>query len=78
MELRGEVDGWPPFTGETLFLKGELSDYINEKDYPAIMRLFPEARIEVLKGTGHWMHADAPESFADAVVGGLVDGSMNA
>ena len=75
MELRDEVDGWPPFTGETLFLRGELSGYIQDDHETAILRLFPEAKIKLLKGAGHWMHADSPDAFADAVTELLIDGS---
>ena len=75
MELRDEVDGWPPFTGDTLFLRGELSGYIQDDHEEAIHRLFPEAQITLIKGAGHWMHADSPEAFADAVTELLIDGS---
>jgi esterase len=66
--LREAVHGAIPFTGPTLFLRGERSDYIGAEDLAAIHGLFPTAEIAVVPGAGHWVHADAPEPFAEAVI----------
>lgn len=72
--LDAEMDaivGWPEpggsYDGPTLFLRGGASDYVAEKDAPAIRRLFPEARIEAIPEAGHWVHAEAPGPFVEAV-----------
>ncbi|MDB4145041.1 alpha/beta fold hydrolase [Amylibacter sp.] len=51
------------FLGETLFLKGELSDYITNKHLPYINLLFPKNTIKIIKNAGHWLHADATRDF---------------
>jgi len=55
------------FTKPTLFLAGGRSEYVRPEHEPEIRRLFPAARIEVIEGAGHWVHADAPEAFVAAV-----------
>lgn len=66
--LREPVDSAIPFTGPTLFLRGEKSDYIGAEDVTEIHRLFPAAELEAIAGAGHWVHADAPGPFAAAVL----------
>jgi pimeloyl-ACP methyl ester carboxylesterase len=56
------------FSGPTLFLRGEKSDYIGDKDVQAIEALFPQAAIATVAGAGHWLHADRAEEFARLVL----------
>lgn len=51
------------YTGPTLFLHGEKSDYVPESAQPGIRTLFPDAVIEALPGAGHWLHAEQPDAF---------------
>ncbi len=71
-ENNSEVgDALPSFTyfdGDTLFLKGENSDYITAKDIPLITSHFPNSNIITVKNAGHWLHADNPTQFFDEVV----------
>ena len=53
---------------ETLFIRGELSNYIPESDFEEIRRKFPNSKIVTLKGSGHWVHAEAPEAFYNLVM----------
>lgn len=53
---------------ETLFIRGEKSNYILESDYPSIQLKFPNSKIETLLGAGHWVHAEAPEEFYKLVM----------
>jgi pimeloyl-ACP methyl ester carboxylesterase len=59
------------FSGPTLFVVGERSDYVRPEHHAVIHRLFPAATVEVVTGAGHWVHADAPDAFL-AVVSGLL------
>jgi esterase len=52
-----------PFNGPTLFIKGELSDYIVAEYEPAIRKLFPNFTFKSIAGTGHWLHAEKPAAF---------------
>jgi esterase len=56
--------GEGPFAGPVLFLKGAGSAYIQRKHHARIHSLFPEARIEEIAGTDHWLHAEKPDEFA--------------
>ena len=55
------------FEGPTLFVVGGRSDYVRPAHHAEIERLFPAAVIDTLPGAGHWVHADAPGPFVDAV-----------
>nr|WP_246386512.1 alpha/beta fold hydrolase [Litorivivens lipolytica] len=61
-ELRLAPEG-EAFEGPTLFIKGELSAYIQDKHRGDIFRLFPKAELEVIPDTGHWLHAEKPAAF---------------
>ena len=55
------------FEGETLFIRGELSKYIQNKDWEHIHELYPRAKLETIVGAGHWLHADNPAEFYQTV-----------
>jgi pimeloyl-ACP methyl ester carboxylesterase len=55
------------FTGPTLFLLGGRSEYVRPEHHAEIRRLFPAAAIEAIDGAGHWVHAEAPGPFVEAV-----------
>ncbi|PID36555.1 MAG: alpha/beta hydrolase [Rhodobacterales bacterium] len=61
--------GWPEtdaqFTGPTLFLAGDASNYVLAEHRAAIKRHFPTARQAKLPGVGHWLHAEAPRAFEE-------------
>lgn len=52
-----------PFSGPVLFVKGELSAYIQEKHRQLIVALFPAAQLKIIPQTGHWLHAEKPQVF---------------
>lgn len=56
-----------PFEGETLFIRGSLSDYIPDADWEAITKLFPMAKLETIQNAGHWVHAEQPEALISAI-----------
>jgi pimeloyl-ACP methyl ester carboxylesterase len=66
--LSGDLPADGTFEGPTLFVRGEASDYVADEDRSAIREHFPNARLETIDGAGHWVHADAPEAFADVVL----------
>jgi pimeloyl-ACP methyl ester carboxylesterase len=65
--IMGFPDGPGPFTGPTLFLTGAKSPYVRPDAWPKIRALFPAARHREIPGAGHWLHADAPGPFIEAV-----------
>lgn len=46
-----------------LFIKGEQSPYIGEKQMEEIRTIFPHARIETIEKAGHWVHAQKRGPF---------------
>jgi esterase len=56
-----------PYTGNTLFIKGGNSDYIQAAHQPLILTLFPKASAKIIQGTGHWLHAEKPAAFSKIV-----------
>jgi pimeloyl-ACP methyl ester carboxylesterase len=59
------------FEGPTLFLTGAASDYVRPEHWPRIRALFPNATHVEIPDAGHWLHADAPGAFVEAVAGFL-------
>ena len=54
------------FSGHSLFLKGENSDYIKPEHRKLINSLFTKARFATFKEAGHWLHAEKPREFESA------------
>ena len=65
------ITGFPEVTGRfdgpTLFLSGELSDYVRPEHRARIRALFPKARLVKVKGASHWLHADRPRETEAAI-----------
>lgn len=63
---------WPPVTaaypGPSLFIKGELSPYLQPSHQAAIQQQFPQAKARLVVGAGHWLHAEKPLLFNKLVV----------
>jgi esterase len=64
----GAIEQHGRFDKPALFVRGETSDYIQDSDQPAIEALFPQAQILTIAGSGHWVHAEAPEDFLAVVL----------
>jgi len=56
------------FEGETLFLRGDWSEYIGLQDEALIRRQFPNASIKTIANAGHWLHAENPKEFYKLVI----------
>jgi len=66
-EISSGITSDKPFEGDTLFIKGEKSDYINAANFSEIIDLFPNNELVEIAGAGHWVHADRPVEFINAV-----------
>lgn len=51
-----------------LFLRGGNSDYVLDQDWDDILALFPNATLETVQNSGHWVQAEQPKAFVEAVV----------
>jgi pimeloyl-ACP methyl ester carboxylesterase len=61
------------FRKPSLFIRGELSDYILDEDEVGIRNMYPCAEIVTVEGAGHWVHIDARESFVDIILKYVAD-----
>ncbi|WP_185854810.1 alpha/beta fold hydrolase [Blattabacterium cuenoti] len=57
-EIQGGI-----FDNPALFLRGEYSDYLIPQDLFCIQKLFPKAKIVLVKKANHWIHVDNPIDF---------------
>jgi len=63
LQLRAAPAGDGIFDKPVLFIKGALSNYITEKHQQDIKKKFPQARLKTIMQTGHWLHAEKPQTF---------------
>lgn len=63
-----KTNNFKPWEGETLFLKGEYSEYIKLADEEEIMRFFPNSKIETISKSGHWPHFDNQVEFINKLI----------
>lgn len=66
-DLRLKPVGESAFTGPTLFVRGDMSNYIGKKHEQEILELFPNASVKSIMECGHWLHADKPKVFQKIV-----------
>lgn len=53
---------------DTLFIKGNDSDYILPQHRDAIMSQFNNAKAKIIHGTGHWLHAQKPQAVNKSII----------
>lgn len=60
----------PPFVSETqtLFIRGEKSNYITDADEQDIVNRFSDYQLKTITNSGHWIHAEQPEAFFNCVM----------
>ena len=51
------------YSGATLFIKGENSDYLLPEHREVVARLFPRVELRIITGAGHWLHTEKPALF---------------
>jgi len=73
--LAAAVDLEKPFAGQTLFIKGALSDYLENTDRDLIGQFFPNTGLKVIDAAGHWPHAEKPTVFDHLLLNFLENGN---
>ena len=58
-----QITGFPVF-----FIKGVNSDYLPERDFKQILRIFPAAEFIVIPDAGHWLHTENHEAVKRALL----------
>jgi len=64
--IMGPPMGEGTFEGPTLVLRGARSPYVTDDMLPALREVLPAAEVVTLDA-GHWLHAEQPEAFREAV-----------
>ncbi len=62
------------YPGPAMLVAGGDSPFVGEQDLPLFRRSFPQARIEVIPGCGHWLHficSDQFQALLQDFIGGL-------
>tara|TARA_R110002050_G_scaffold184989_4_gene318846 strand:- start:22704 stop:23468 length:765 start_codon:yes stop_codon:yes gene_type:complete len=67
-EVGESLPSYATFNKDTLFVRGDRSEYIGAEDEHIIANHFPEANIVIIANAGHWLHAENPKDFFDAVM----------
>jgi esterase len=66
-----KIIGWPDtpgqFNGPALFISGAQSTYVLPEYRALIQAQFPHAFFARIPGAGHWLHAEKPREFEEAV-----------
>ena len=66
---RNRLDDRIPITGyPVIFIRGMLSKYILPEDEILIKEIYPDSRIIDIPEAGHWLHAEQPDKFMQAVL----------
>ncbi|KAH7726854.1 Protein R05D7.4 [Aphelenchoides avenae] len=55
------------FNKPTLFVNGEKSQYFTQEDLPVASTYFMKAQFKSIPDAGHWVHAEKPNEFIEAV-----------
>lgn len=66
-EIVKPIESDIPFMGKVLVIKGGNSRYISERDEQDFAVLFPNYVLQTIPNAGHWVHAEAPKLFFEAV-----------
>jgi pimeloyl-ACP methyl ester carboxylesterase len=66
-EIGESLPSYARFEKDTLFLRGNRSEYIGVDDETIIKNHFPNAEIVTIVNAGHWLHAENPKDFFEAV-----------
>lgn len=62
------ADRIPITSYPVIFIRGLLSNYILPEDESLIRSIYPDASIIDIPDAGHWLHAEQPEKFMEAVM----------
>lgn len=66
-DLHGFPEFDTTFDKPAIFIAGAESDFVEPAHHEEIDRLFPNSSVVDLPHAGHWLHADNPKAFVQAV-----------
>ncbi|BFM16744.1 alpha/beta fold hydrolase [Maricurvus nonylphenolicus] len=71
-DIRTAPEFQQAFSGQALYIRGGVSDYVLPEHQTQIDQFTPDATMVTLEGCGHWLHAEKPAAFNQAVAEFLV------
>ncbi|MDR2848313.1 MAG: alpha/beta fold hydrolase [Bacteroidales bacterium] len=60
-------DKHPVIHVPTLFVKGEISNYLQPEIFSPVKIVFPHSQTAVIPDAGHWLHVEQPEKFMKTI-----------
>jgi pimeloyl-ACP methyl ester carboxylesterase len=51
----------------TIVIRGGKSNYVTDNDINSFKEIFPNTKLITVPSSGHWVHAEAPDEFFEAV-----------
>ncbi len=57
-----------PMSKPSYFIRGGKSDYIIDREIPALQLLFPKIQLKTVANSGHWVQAEQPQAFLEALL----------
>ena len=67
-QIGKELPKGASYGGETLFLRGNKSNYILDEDEKGLYNAFAKAQLTTISNAGHWLHAENPKDFYEEVI----------
>jgi len=67
IEMMGEAVYDRMYENDAYFIHGANSSYLGEEDFSSIPTTFPKAQFITIPDAGHWVHADQPKLFLEAL-----------
>lgn len=65
--ITGAIQSDKAYQGDTLFIRGGKSRYIQDEDWASITQLFTNAHLATIPDSGHWVHAEKPAEVVELV-----------
>lgn len=63
LEAMSEETGQQICLTDALFIRGGQSNYVRDEDLTWVEHYFPHHEVATIPEAGHWLHAEAPETF---------------
>lgn len=60
-------DGKDTYNGASCFVRGGKSPFVPDESIPLIKKMFPKAQIVTIADAAHWLQADKPDEFCQAL-----------
>ncbi len=66
-EITQEIKPSKPIINKILFIRGDRSNYILDKDQLDIKKYYPNSSFVTIADAGHWVHADQPIRLVEII-----------